>query len=132
MPVGVSAAEVWAQAEKDARPKRRSLLEDALEPQSHALPPLPLPPADGPVKGVDTLCRPSVRARQSILTEFWRTMMFRNNTTATVADATVDTARYQHTDDLVRLPHRVKLRRVNPSMPRIPAGGSAKLYRIVP
>ena len=28
-PVGVSAPEVWAQAEKDARPRRRSVLEDA-------------------------------------------------------------------------------------------------------
>jgi hypothetical protein len=31
LPHGVSAAEAWAQAEKDAKPKRRSLLEDALE-----------------------------------------------------------------------------------------------------
>ena len=29
IPVGVSAAQVWAQAEKDARPKRRTPLEDA-------------------------------------------------------------------------------------------------------
>jgi hypothetical protein len=31
LPPGVSAPEAWAQAEKDARPKRRTLLEDALE-----------------------------------------------------------------------------------------------------
>ena len=31
LPPGVSAAEVWAQQEKDARPRRRTLLEDALE-----------------------------------------------------------------------------------------------------
>jgi hypothetical protein len=30
LPPGVSAPEAWAQAEKDARPKRRTLLEDAL------------------------------------------------------------------------------------------------------
>jgi hypothetical protein len=30
IPVGVSAAELWAAAEKDARPRRRSVLEDAL------------------------------------------------------------------------------------------------------
>jgi hypothetical protein len=30
LPVGVSAAEVWAKAEKDAKPKRRTPLEDAL------------------------------------------------------------------------------------------------------
>jgi hypothetical protein len=30
IPAGVTAAEMWAQAEHDARPKRRSLLEDAL------------------------------------------------------------------------------------------------------
>jgi hypothetical protein len=33
---------------------------------------------------------------------------------------------------LVRLPHRVKLRRVNPLMPRIPARGLAQVYRIAP
>jgi hypothetical protein len=32
----------------------------------------------------------------------------------------------------VRLPHRVKLRRVNPLGPRIPAGGLASVYRIAP
>jgi hypothetical protein len=30
LPHGVSAAEAWAQAEKDAQPRRRSVLEDAL------------------------------------------------------------------------------------------------------
>jgi hypothetical protein len=30
IPVGVSAAEMWVQAEKDAKPKRRTPLEDAL------------------------------------------------------------------------------------------------------
>ena len=33
---------------------------------------------------------------------------------------------------LVRLPHRVKLRRANPLAPRIPASGWAKVYRIAP
>ena len=32
----------------------------------------------------------------------------------------------------VRLPHRVKLRRVNPLGPRIPSGGWAQVYRIAP
>ena len=31
LPPGATAAEVWAQAERDARPRRRSVLEDALE-----------------------------------------------------------------------------------------------------
>jgi hypothetical protein len=31
IPDGASAAQVWAQAEKDARPKRRTVLQDALE-----------------------------------------------------------------------------------------------------
>lgn len=45
LPLGVSAAEVWAQAEKDAHPRRSSLLEDALEGGSsltfHPLSPTP-------------------------------------------------------------------------------------------
>jgi hypothetical protein len=32
----------------------------------------------------------------------------------------------------VRLPHRVKLRRVNPLGPRIPKGSWASVYRIAP
>ena len=37
IPLGVTAAEVWAQAEKDARPRRRSVLEDALSNQGTVL-----------------------------------------------------------------------------------------------
>jgi hypothetical protein len=33
---------------------------------------------------------------------------------------------------IVRKPHRVKLRRVNPVGPRIPKGGWAKVYQIGP
>lgn len=31
---------------------------------------------------------------------------------------------------IVRLPHRTKLRRLNPLMPRVPAGGWAEVYRL--
>jgi hypothetical protein len=44
IPVGVTAGEVWAQAEKDSRPRRRSVLEDALSNQGtvlHSLGPTP-------------------------------------------------------------------------------------------
>jgi hypothetical protein len=41
IPVGVSAAEVWAQAEKDALPRRRSPLEDALAGEGMVYRPLP-------------------------------------------------------------------------------------------
>jgi hypothetical protein len=41
IPPGVSAAEMWAQAEKDARPRRRSVLEDALSNSGTTLHSLP-------------------------------------------------------------------------------------------
>ena len=41
IPVGVSAAQVWAQAEKDAKRKRRTVLEDALAGEGTVYRPLP-------------------------------------------------------------------------------------------
>ena len=40
IPVGVSAADVWAQHEKDSRPRRRSVLEDALSHEGTILYPI--------------------------------------------------------------------------------------------
>jgi hypothetical protein len=41
IPVGVSAAQMWAQAEKDSRPRRRSVLDDALSNQGSVYHPIP-------------------------------------------------------------------------------------------
>jgi hypothetical protein len=44
IPAGVSAAQLWAQSEKDSRPRRRSVLEDALSNEGtilYSLPPTP-------------------------------------------------------------------------------------------
>jgi hypothetical protein len=44
IPVGATAADVWAQHEKDSRPRRRSVLEDALANEGtvlHSLAPTP-------------------------------------------------------------------------------------------
>lgn len=41
LPPGVSAAEAWAQADKDARPRRRSVLEESLSGEAMTYHPLP-------------------------------------------------------------------------------------------